>query len=297
MKFRVFWDVEPCSHVEVERRFRDESLWQLALSGKSHAAGLPPFAPVQPLVTLLVFSAPWFLPPRLSLLRWQVPPHFQHNCRLFLWLSVGLDRVNTDAVGASLTGISSWPVVAHGIPRPLSRGKPAGYPDPGWTLPLHRRRTPKYWERAVPESALSAPLSRRGSSVPNQLACLLRRGSSVPNQLARRTVDDDVWSSDNHEFPSVDGHTSRLFLHPADIDRSVLGPRPGTFSQAPPARHTALIFLSSRSSTSLLLAGTRVSKLVEMSDNELQCFLLPSRILLSLAIHTPLDRHNFQIIS
>jgi hypothetical protein len=26
------------------------------------------------------------------------------------------------------------------------------------------------------------------------------------------------------------------------------------------------------------LAGTRVSKLVEMSDNELQCFLLPSRI-------------------
>jgi hypothetical protein len=38
-----------------------------------------------------------------SLLRWQVPPHCQHNCRLFLWLSVGLDRVDTDAVGSSLT--------------------------------------------------------------------------------------------------------------------------------------------------------------------------------------------------
>jgi hypothetical protein len=36
-----------------------------------------------------------------------VPPHFQHTCRLFLWLSVGLDRVSIDAVGASLTGTSS----------------------------------------------------------------------------------------------------------------------------------------------------------------------------------------------
>jgi hypothetical protein len=81
-------------------------------------------------------------PLRPSLLRWQVPPHCQHNCRLFLWLSVGIDRVNTDAVGASLTGISSW------------------YPAPGWTLPLHCRRTPKYSERAVSKSALSAPPSR-----------------------------------------------------------------------------------------------------------------------------------------
>jgi hypothetical protein len=120
---------------------------------------------------------------------------------LFLCLSAGLDRINTDAVGASLTGTSSWPVVAHGIPRPLSCGKPAGYPAPGWTLPFHCWRTLKYSERAVPESALSAPLSRRGSS--------------IPNQLARRTDDDDVWPCDNHEFPSVDGHTSRLFLHPA----------------------------------------------------------------------------------
>jgi hypothetical protein len=30
----------------------------LALSGKSHTAGLPPLVPVQPLVTLLVFAAP-----------------------------------------------------------------------------------------------------------------------------------------------------------------------------------------------------------------------------------------------
>jgi hypothetical protein len=36
---------------------------------------------------------------------------------------------------------------------------------------------------AIPDSALSAPLSRRRSSVPNQLVRLLRRGSSVPNQL------------------------------------------------------------------------------------------------------------------
>jgi hypothetical protein len=206
---------------------------------------------------------------RPSLLRWQVPPHCQHNCRLFLWLSVGLDRVNTDAVGSSLTDITSWPVVAHGIPRPLSRGKPAGYPAPGWTLHWHRRRTPKYTKRAVTESALSAPRSRRGSSVPNQLARLLRRGSSVPNQLARRTVDDDVWPCDNHEFPSVYGHKSH-FLHPAVSDQSVLCPfRSGTCSPAPPARHTALILLFSWSSTSLLLACTRVLKIVEMSDNKL----------------------------
>jgi hypothetical protein len=36
----------------------------------------------------------------------------QHTGSVFLWLSVGLDRVNTDAVGASLTGTQSWPVVA-----------------------------------------------------------------------------------------------------------------------------------------------------------------------------------------
>jgi hypothetical protein len=108
----------------------------------------------------LVFSAPWFLPPRLSLLRWQVPPHCQHNCRLFLWLSAGLDCVNTEAVGASLTGTSSWPVVAHGIPRPLSRGKPAGYPTPGWTLSLHRQRTPKIFRARCPrDSPLSASLT------------------------------------------------------------------------------------------------------------------------------------------
>jgi hypothetical protein len=88
---------------------------------------------------------------------------------------------------------------------------------------------------AVPESALPAPLSRRGSSVPNQLARLLRRGSSVPNQLAKRTVDDDVWPCDNHECPIVDGHTSRLFLHPVVSDQSVLSPGPGTCSHAPPA--------------------------------------------------------------
>jgi hypothetical protein len=54
---------------------------------------------------------------------------------------------------------------------------------------------------------------------------------------ARHTVKDDVWSCDNHECHSVDCHTSRLFLHPAVSDQSVLGPSPGTCSQATNARH------------------------------------------------------------
>jgi hypothetical protein len=44
-----------------------------------------------------------------SLLRWLVPPHCQHTGRLSLWLLASIDRLNTDDVGASLTGTSSWP--------------------------------------------------------------------------------------------------------------------------------------------------------------------------------------------
>jgi hypothetical protein len=51
--------------------------------------------------------SPWFLPPRLSLLRWQVAPHCQHNCRLFLWLSAGLDCVNTVDRNAVISTVTS----------------------------------------------------------------------------------------------------------------------------------------------------------------------------------------------
>jgi hypothetical protein len=224
--------------------------------------GLPPFVPVQPIFTLLVFSAPWFFHPRLSLLKCPAPPHCQHTDGLFLWLSVGLGSVNTDAEGASLTGTSSWPVVTHGVPRPLSRGKPEVYPAPEWTLPLYRRRTLKSSGAAVPESALPEPLSRRGLSVPNPLE------DALSTRPLLWQSHDDVQPRVSHKCPSVDGHTARLFLHPAVSDQSVLCPGPGTYFQAPLARYTALILLSSLSSTSFLLSDTHiVSTFVEMSDN------------------------------
>jgi hypothetical protein len=53
-----------------------------------------------------------------SLLRWQVQPHWQHTGHLFLLLLVGLDHININAVGTSLTGTSSWP--SHSTWRPTS---------------------------------------------------------------------------------------------------------------------------------------------------------------------------------
>jgi hypothetical protein len=95
-----------------------------------------------------------------------------------------------------------------------------------------------------------------------------------------RTNLQDALSTTMSGLPTLtNAPASMVTRHGFSVsDQSVLGPGPGTCSHAPPASHTALILLSSWTSTSLLLAGTRVPKLVEMSDNELQCFLLPSRI-------------------
>jgi hypothetical protein len=68
----------------------------------------------------------------------------------------------------------------------------------------------------------------------------------------------DVCPCDSHTCPSVDGHTARPLLHPAVSDQFVLGLSPGTCSQAPPARHTALILLSSLSSTSLTVVFSSI---------------------------------------
>jgi hypothetical protein len=67
-----------------------------------------------------------------------------------------------------------------------------------------------------------------------------KRFSHYEDRPSRTNLQDALSTTmsdcDNHEFPSVVGYTSRLFLHPAVSGQSVLSPsRSETSSRAPPA--------------------------------------------------------------
>jgi hypothetical protein len=194
-----------------------------------------------------------------------VPPHCQHTGRLFLWLSIGLDHVNTDAVDASLTGTSSWPSRSTWRPTSTAAWYACRISSPRMNSSVISVTNTQIFRPAAPESAVPAPLSRRGSSVWNQLAGLtVGQASSmaVPLRclaLQQSQMPQRRWS---HDTTSPASSRQRPVC-PWAWFRNL-------FSSSSCLTLTALILLLSLSSTSFLTALLSVFTSIHMLP---MCFL------------------------
>jgi hypothetical protein len=201
--------------------------------------------------------SPLFLSPRLSLLRWPVPPHCQHTDCLFLWLSAGLYHVNTDAIGPSVTGNSSWPshstwgptsIVAWSARR-MSRSRMSSSVISATNTQIFKARCPRVSSTSASHDGdrpsrthLRDALSARPPlSVPQR--CLASRQSQMPQRRWSRGTASPASSRQRPVCP-------RSFCLRNLLSSSF---RPTLM---------ALILFSSLSSTSFLLTGTHVSKFV-----------------------------------